>query len=71
MRLTALPVGGQANQALIKLLARVLGVPRRDVEIASGATSRRKAVRVRSLTAPEVEERLSCFAGAGRTDRRR
>jgi hypothetical protein len=66
--LTALPVGGQANQALIKLLARVLGVPRRDVEIASGATSRRKAVRVRSLTAPEVEGRLAKWIAATPAD---
>ncbi len=61
VRLTALPAEGQANKALVKLFARVLDVPRRDVEIASGSTSRRKTIRVRSLGAREVEERLRRF----------
>jgi uncharacterized protein (TIGR00251 family) len=65
VRLKALPAKGQANTALIKLFARVLGVPSRDVEIASGSTSRRKIVLVRHLTAPEVERRL---AGVWRVD---
>jgi len=61
VRLTAPPVRGQANRALVKLVARALGVPGGDVEIVSGASSRRKTIRVRSLRAAEVEARLRVF----------
>jgi uncharacterized protein (TIGR00251 family) len=63
VKLKALPTRGQANAALIKLFARTLGVPSRDVEIASGATSRRKTVRVRNLAAQEVWSRLKQASG--------
>ena len=58
VRLKAPPTKGQANRALIELLARVLGVPSRELEIASGSASRRKTVHVRNLAAREVERRL-------------
>jgi uncharacterized protein (TIGR00251 family) len=41
------PEDGKANDALIALLAEALGVPRRDVVLAAGATARRKLVDVR------------------------
>ena len=68
MRLTALPAEGQANRALVKLFARALDVPRQDVEIASGLTSRRKALRIRSLGAAEVERRLASWIAAAAVD---
>jgi uncharacterized protein (TIGR00251 family) len=40
------PEDGKANAALIETLAEALGVPRRDVVLASGAASRRKLVDV-------------------------
>ncbi|OKH66806.1 hypothetical protein EB72_04590 [Mycobacterium sp. SWH-M1] len=39
-------VDGQANEAVIRLLAEHLGVPRRRVTLVSGATSRLKRFRV-------------------------
>jgi len=45
-RVRAAPHEGAANDALIALLAKSLGVPPRSVEIASGATSRVKRVHV-------------------------
>lgn len=45
-RVRAVPEKGKANQALVKLIASVLGVPARDVEIVSGDTARLKTVRV-------------------------
>ncbi|MDF1562258.1 MAG: DUF167 domain-containing protein [Deltaproteobacteria bacterium] len=44
--LAAPPVDGEANEALLKLLAKLLGVPRRAVRITSGETGRRKVVEV-------------------------
>jgi uncharacterized protein (TIGR00251 family) len=37
---------GLANEALLQLLARAWHLPRRDLSIATGSTSRNKAVRV-------------------------
>jgi uncharacterized protein len=39
-------VEGKANEAVVKLLAQHLGVPRSRVELVSGATSRVKRFRV-------------------------
>ena len=59
VRLTAPPVEGAANKALIAFLAEVLGVPKRDVSIAAGEHGRRKLVRVAGLTADEARRRLA------------
>ena len=58
VRLTAPPVEGRANEALIAFLARRLGVRKSEVEIVAGAASRRKLVRVIGLSSHEVEEHL-------------
>ena len=46
VRLAAPPVDGAANEALARLIARHLGVPRSAVRIESGATSRSKILEV-------------------------
>lgn len=46
VRLSAPPVDGAANAALVELLAEALGVPRRCVRVVSGARSRGKVVEV-------------------------
>ncbi len=56
--LTAPPAEGRANQALIEFLADLLQVPRASVTIAAGQSGRNKAVRVRGLSAAQVQERL-------------
>ena len=43
---TSPPVDGAANKAVVETLARALGVAKRDVTVAAGASSRRKTVRV-------------------------
>ena len=48
--LTAPPVDGAANEALIALLARALGRPRGDVAIVRGLTARKKTVRVAGVS---------------------
>lgn len=56
--LTAPPVEGEANAALVVLLARALGVSRRDVTIVHGASGRNKVVSVAGMTAETLRERL-------------
>ena len=59
VRLTAPPVDGAANEALVALLAERLGVPKRQVMIVRGATSRQKVVEVVGLSSADVRQRLA------------
>ncbi len=45
IQLAAPPVDGLANEALTRLVADLLGVPKRQVEVVAGQTGRRKVVR--------------------------
>jgi uncharacterized protein (TIGR00251 family) len=58
VHLAAAPVDGEANAELVATLARLLGIPRRDVTIVRGATARSKVVEVRGLSGVEVQARL-------------
>ena len=66
IRLSAPPVDGAANDALVDALAGALGVPRRAVRIVAGATSRGKVVEVdggaESGAAARVGERVRALA---------
>jgi hypothetical protein len=50
VRLAAPPVAGAANEELIKLLSRALGLLKSDIQIQSGHGSKRKLVTVRGLS---------------------
>jgi uncharacterized protein (TIGR00251 family) len=54
VRIAAPPVEGAANQALVALLAKALGIAKAAVSIEAGETSRLKRVRLRGVS----EERL-------------
>lgn len=48
VKLTAAPVDGKANQALIKLLSKTFAVPARQISIEKGENARSKRVCIRS-----------------------
>ena len=50
VRLNAPPVDGAANEALAELLAERLALPKRNVRILSGETSRAKVVEIDGAT---------------------
>ena len=56
--LTAPPVEGAANKALVEFLSKTLGVPKSSVMLVSGETSRNKSVAVAGIGAPEAMRRL-------------
>ena len=62
-RVRAAPHKGIANEALVALLAKSLGVPPRSVAIAGGATSRIKRVHVAGEAGP-LTATLEKLAGA-------
>ncbi|MGH3343130.1 MAG: DUF167 domain-containing protein [Carbonactinosporaceae bacterium] len=58
VRVSAPAVGGKATGAALDALAVALGVPRRSVRLASGATSRTKIITV-DEPPPDLEQRIS------------
>jgi len=58
IRLTAPPVEGAANRALVEFLAERLGVRRQQIAIVSGQHSRDKVVQVQSVTVEQAIGRL-------------
>jgi hypothetical protein len=63
VRVRAAPFEGAANDALVTVLAKALGVPPRSVEIAAGATSRIKRVHVAG-DPPALAAKLEKLAAA-------
>jgi hypothetical protein len=58
VRVRAAPADGEANAAVIKLLARALGLPRSRLDLVAGATSRTKTIWVDGLDEVQVLDRL-------------
>jgi uncharacterized protein YggU (UPF0235/DUF167 family) len=63
VRVAAPPVDGAANQALLRLLADELGVPRRATTLLAGETSRRKRITVAGISAEELRIRWPGLVG--------
>ena len=59
LALTAPPVEGKANQAVIEFFADLFQIPRSSVTIASGETSRNKVVRIAGVSKLAAEQRLA------------
>lgn len=60
LRLQAQPIEGRANEALMRYLADVLGVPKSTVTITHGHTNKRKIVEIThaALTTEDVKRLL-------------
>jgi uncharacterized protein (TIGR00251 family) len=59
VRVSASPERGQANEAVLELLAESLAVPRRDVELVAGHGARDKVVELRGIAEDEAVRRLA------------
>lgn len=58
-RVRAAPTDGQANMALIVLIARTLRIPKSDVTLVRGASARLKVVDIQGVADADARERLS------------
>jgi uncharacterized protein YggU (UPF0235/DUF167 family) len=63
LRVAAAPEGGRANDAVIRLLADTLAVPRASVTLVSGHGARDKIVELTGLEPGQIERRLTSAAG--------
>lgn len=58
VRLTAPPVEGKANEALISFLAKVLDISESKIEIVAGHTGRDKLVSILDMESTEAQSRI-------------
>ncbi len=58
IRLTKAPVDGEANKALIKLLAKLFKIKKSSITITSGKKSRDKRVKIEEVTPEEIQTTL-------------
>ena len=58
VHLTAPPVDGAANTALIALLAQCFSVPKRHIQIVRGMTGRSKIVEITGISVETVEKKI-------------
>lgn len=63
VRVVAAPERGQANAAVLALLAETLDLPAARVVLVSGATSRDEIVELAGLAPDEIERRLASAGG--------
>jgi uncharacterized protein YggU (UPF0235/DUF167 family) len=72
VRVTAAAERGRANEAVLRLLADVLRVPREDLTLVWGHGSREKTVELAGMETALAERRLAAAAAPGRVrkDRR-
>ena len=58
LRIAAPPVDGAANEEVVKVIAKLFGVPRSGVSIVSGQTSRLKRIAVDGLKDASSAEKI-------------
>jgi uncharacterized protein len=58
VRVASPPVDRAANTELIKLLAKTLGVSKKDVEIVAGQASKTKQIRITGATAEQLRNAI-------------
>ena len=63
VRVTAPAEGGRANEAVVRLLADTLALPRTSVTLVSGHSARDKIVELAGVEPEDIERCLSSAAG--------
>jgi len=58
VKLTAPPVEGEANQALVNFLSRLLKLPRKNIILIRGETTRNKLIEIRGISKEQLLQTL-------------
>ena len=66
VRVAAPAEAGRANDAVVRLLADTLAVPRASIELVSGHGAKDKIVQLTGIAPEDIERRLSSAAGKER-----
>lgn len=61
VRLTAPPVDGDANQALVNFMAEVLGTTPNKIEIVAGLSGKDKLISILDIEKDEVQRRIMAY----------
>ncbi len=61
LAITAPPVDGKANQAVIEYLSDLFRVPKSSIVIVAGETGRNKVIAIRGLSAEQVRKVLNLY----------
>jgi TIGR00251 family protein len=64
VKLTAPPVEGEANAALVDFLSVSLKLPRKDIKLLKGEASRHKIVEIRGINPKELRIKLGLPASS-------
>ncbi len=68
---TQAPEKGKANQALLKLLAGLLGIKRSQIALVAGETSSHKKFQITGIDQAVLEQRLAaCFPPSSRRNKK-
>lgn len=54
--ITAAPEKGKANKAIVKLLSRLLKIPKNSIKIVSGETSSRKIIEIEGVSSGLIKK---------------
>lgn len=66
LQVTSPPVDGEANRAVLELMAKSAGLPARAASLAAGMTGRSKTVRLECADPGAVAKKLAGAAGLAR-----
>jgi uncharacterized protein (TIGR00251 family) len=59
VRVVAPPEKGRANDALIELMAKLLSLPKSDLALVRGFTSRQKVIAINGLSTEALKDKLT------------
>ncbi len=59
IKVTAQPEKGKANKEVVTLVAKCLGLPKKDVSIVAGKTSQLKTIQINNMKHDEVIAKLN------------
>jgi len=68
MRVTAPPVAGKANAAVVALLATKLNIPRASLALTGGARSHTKTIQISGVAAADLTAAVDAALGGGDTE---